>query len=290
MTAAAALLRRIECNRAGRDFVVGDIHGYFHVLEALLEHIGFDRHCDRLFSVGDLIDRGPESDRVSEFLLQPWFYAIRGNHEQMLLQGAHTAARTPAYSDAAALWTANGGEWFFRMPGHEQADIYRDVSQLAYAIEVALGDGRAAALVHADVLDDSWRVTRDLLAGAEADEPQDALMRLLWARSRAFEVQRALDGAPARRVPVDGIDVIFFGHTPMPRPVACGNTRWIDAGVAQANRLALAELAVDGRVWSMPRDLRAPPEPGWAIVTPEPEPTGFAAWRAVMTRRRRRRS
>ncbi len=262
------LLWRAEQNLAGRDYVVGDIHGYFHVLEALLEYVGFDAQCDRLFSVGDLIDRGPESHRVSEFLHQPWFYAIRGNHEQMLLQGARPAEQAPADRDATGLWMANGGDWFFRMPKAEQADIYRDVSQLAYAGEVPLGDGRTAALVHADVLDGSWRATRTLLNSAETHAPQDALMRLVWQRSRAFQVQRALDGAPACGVAVEGIDVIFFGHTPMPRPIACGNTRWIDAGVAQANRLALAELTVDGSVWSMPRDLRTPPEPGWAIVTP----------------------
>jgi len=40
---------------------VGDIDGCFSHLRRSLEAIGFDASVDRLFSVRDLIDRGPES-------------------------------------------------------------------------------------------------------------------------------------------------------------------------------------------------------------------------------------
>jgi len=39
---------------------------------------------DQLFSVGDLVDRGPESHRVLEWLARPWFFAICGNHDFMV--------------------------------------------------------------------------------------------------------------------------------------------------------------------------------------------------------------
>ncbi len=45
-------------NSSGRDFVVGDIHGSFGALEQLLQRLNFDPDCDRVFAVGDLIDRG----------------------------------------------------------------------------------------------------------------------------------------------------------------------------------------------------------------------------------------
>ena len=77
--------RRFARNAAGRDFVVGDIHGMFPALRELLARAGFDEECDRLFSVGDLIDRGPRSREALEWLAQPWFHAVRGNHEQLLL-------------------------------------------------------------------------------------------------------------------------------------------------------------------------------------------------------------
>ena len=65
---------RFGLNEDGRDFVVGDIHGMFQHLTELLEQIEFDEGSDRLFSVGDLVDRGPESHRALEWLDKPWFY------------------------------------------------------------------------------------------------------------------------------------------------------------------------------------------------------------------------
>ena len=60
--------RAFARNERGRDFVVGDIHGMFSALENFLEELSFDPGRDRLFSVGDLIDRGPESDPVLQWL------------------------------------------------------------------------------------------------------------------------------------------------------------------------------------------------------------------------------
>ena len=57
----APAMPRFAQNTVGRDFAVGDIHGCFTELQRGLEAIGFDPSTDRLFSVGDLVDRGPES-------------------------------------------------------------------------------------------------------------------------------------------------------------------------------------------------------------------------------------
>jgi hypothetical protein len=48
---------RLPANTRGRDFVVGDIHGTFYVLEQALAAVGFDPARDRVICVGDLIDR-----------------------------------------------------------------------------------------------------------------------------------------------------------------------------------------------------------------------------------------
>ena len=52
--------RRFARKPLGRDLAVGDIHGYFSRLEQTLNQAGFDPARDRLFSVGDLTDRGPD--------------------------------------------------------------------------------------------------------------------------------------------------------------------------------------------------------------------------------------
>lgn len=54
-------------NTLGRDFAVGDIHGMYSLLEQKLAAVNFNPQKDRLFSVGDLVNRGPESSRVMSF-------------------------------------------------------------------------------------------------------------------------------------------------------------------------------------------------------------------------------
>ena len=63
-------------NLAGRDFVVGDVHGCFTKLQAKLDELAFAPEVDRLFSVGDLVDRGQESELAYEWLSKPWFIRI----------------------------------------------------------------------------------------------------------------------------------------------------------------------------------------------------------------------
>ena len=56
------ICKRFSANKAGRDFFVGDIHGCFGLLEKTMEEHGFDETRDRIFSVGDLVDRGDRSE------------------------------------------------------------------------------------------------------------------------------------------------------------------------------------------------------------------------------------
>jgi len=66
----------VGANVQGRDLAVGDIHGHFDRLQQSLDAVGFNKEKDRLFSVGDLVDRGPFSRAALHWLEQPWFYAV----------------------------------------------------------------------------------------------------------------------------------------------------------------------------------------------------------------------
>jgi serine/threonine protein phosphatase 1 len=72
-------------------FVFSDVHGDFLALKMNLIKMGFDENNDDhiLFSLGDLFDRGPASDKVLEYMLKFWevgrFIGVRGNHDEMLL-------------------------------------------------------------------------------------------------------------------------------------------------------------------------------------------------------------
>ena len=69
---------------AGRRIVVGDIHGCYDELMELLEKVGIGDD-DRVFSVGDLITKGPKSKEVLElFMTDERFSTVIGNHDLAL--------------------------------------------------------------------------------------------------------------------------------------------------------------------------------------------------------------
>lgn len=97
-------VQTFEPNEVGRDFVIGDLHGSLSCFEKMLEGIQFDKTKDRMFSVGDLVDRGPESLQCLELIREPWFHCVLSNHEQMMLE-AFDGGYMGQY------WVQNGGGW-----------------------------------------------------------------------------------------------------------------------------------------------------------------------------------
>ena len=108
-------IRQLPSNKVGKDYVVGDLHGCFDLLNRLMEHVNFDESCDRLFSVGDLIDRGPDSIFCLGFLDEPWFYAVQGNHELMMLEPFLNYLNSGKVDDFDRIKNSGlfdfGGEW-----------------------------------------------------------------------------------------------------------------------------------------------------------------------------------
>ena len=81
-------------------YVVGDIQGCFDPFQHLLKKIDFNPDKDRLWSVGDLVNRGPDNLQTLR-----WFYAHRdnvtmvlGNHE-LHLMAVSSGARKPSRKD-----------------------------------------------------------------------------------------------------------------------------------------------------------------------------------------------
>ena len=60
--------------------IIGDIHGHYDGLMTLLEAIAPGRN-DMVYFLGDLIDRGPKSSQVVEFVKNSPYQCILGNHE-----------------------------------------------------------------------------------------------------------------------------------------------------------------------------------------------------------------
>ena len=69
------------------DYVIGDIQGCYEQLLHLLDQIQFNEHADRLWFVGDLVNRGPQSLQVLRFVKDLPVKPIitLGNHDLYLL-------------------------------------------------------------------------------------------------------------------------------------------------------------------------------------------------------------
>jgi len=171
-------IKTVDRNKKGRDFIVGDIHGMYDHLLKLLDSVNFDKNIDRLFSVGDLIDRGPKSLEVILLNKQPWFFSILGNHETMLLTG-HLA-----YSK----------DWFKHLSKKDKKNCLDIIKKLPIAIEIDTSIGKIG-LVHAQVplQFNDWNIFKQYLKEANlsydmsSKKDSDRVIReALWGRKRIY--------------------------------------------------------------------------------------------------------
>lgn len=207
------MIHKFDPNTKGKDFVVGDIHGTFSKLTDQLLEIGFDFDNDRLFCTGDLVDRGPESHLALDWLAYPWFHSVRGNHEDMAIGWAEGNPYTPGAS-SEGLYIRNGGQWFIDMNFKEQQLFADTFKQLPFRIQVG-----QYGIVHAEAPQDWLR--------------PDAEHTMLWSRNRVtLKDKRG----------TTNIKKVFLGHTPMNKPLECGNNHYIDTGACFGYDFTIIQL------------------------------------------------
>lgn len=198
-------------NTVGLDYVIGDIHGCYDEVIKLLDHAEFDKNVDRLFSVGDLIDRGPKSIDVIKLLSEPWFHAVRGNHDEMMIRTILDDSRSNQND-----WLNNGGHWYLDIDNTELnnlATLMREKMPLVMVIG-KYTDNRIN-IVHAEFTDnyDYQPVTDTDIDDWYFHEYQENDM--IWGRRlvklMAIETVNAKDIKLVR----NGLSDTYVGHTPI---------------------------------------------------------------------------
>lgn len=205
-------LLKIPFNEKGRDFFVGDIHGKYDMLMDKLKEVNFDYDIDRLFAVGDLVDRGIQNLECLSLLLEPWFHSVKGNHEDLLEKSCKTRLWKEEKQWRFCPWynchANNGGEWADDLNAKELQFCIEMCSELPLCIVIGEGPDRVN-VIHAEFP----RGTKD----EDIDYPFRGMTaeRLMWDRN--------IMGAPEvppetyvtyRRGLIPGLSLTICGHTP----------------------------------------------------------------------------
>ena len=76
-------------------YAVGDLQGCLQALQCLLKQVAFDPQRDRLWLVGDLVNRGPQSLETLRFLysIRESLVCVLGNHDLHLLAAGRNIER-----------------------------------------------------------------------------------------------------------------------------------------------------------------------------------------------------
>ena len=176
-------------------WVIGDVHGYYNTLESLLKSLELKRD-DVVILLGDLIDRGPKSAHVVKYVRESEnTHTIRGNHEQMMIDGFDEKLFFKYLNIESRIWYHNGGidteASYIRLYGGEKRaseEAGKDVEWMQQlATEIVLEDWR---LVHG-----GYDQNHDV-----EDQGEDIH---LYARKQFYTSKKAVD--PER--------TILFGHT-----------------------------------------------------------------------------
>lgn len=237
-----SLIQSFKLNEKGNDYVVGDIHGCFTLLQKKLDEIKFNPEVDRLFCVGDLVDRGRESEESIEWLEKPWFFCVRGNHEDMAIeyyQYCEYIGDEEKDLDYVNNYLQNGGGWFITLPMDEKIKYHDAFIELPLVIQVETKDG-LVGITHAATHFADWNILTDFLQDKSDSEYMlkedwnDFYQDLIWNRDLMKY------GNP---MVIENVYKVYHGHTPTNKVVELGNRVYIDTGAVWTGQLTIIKLS-----------------------------------------------
>jgi serine/threonine protein phosphatase 1 len=246
-----------------RSYAIGDIHGHLDKLLMLHERIADDmavHGAAPVVHVGDLVDRGPDSAGVIDYLMrgqaqgQDWV-VLKGNHDRMFAG----FMRDMTYHDPRLF---SGLSWLHpRLGGGATLASYGVANPADRPLAPVHRDAQAAVpeahLAYIESLP-TWHPHGEAIfvhAGIKPGVPMEAQIEddLVWIRE-PFLIDTGDHGA-----------LIVHGHTALDEPVHYGNRLNIDSGAAYGGPLTAVviegaevfHLTAGGRVPLYPPGARA---------------------------------
>jgi serine/threonine protein phosphatase 1 len=270
-------VRHFAANHRGRDWVVPDLHGSYDLLMAGLDLIGFDNKVDRVFCLGDMVDRGPRCLEILRLTAEPWFFSLRGNHEQACIDlHRKSFSRLGRMSPVDLAHAAEnlGAGWLLPLSSAQQSEVMRLIAPLPLAFTVASEHG-TVGMVHAEI--PPWLKWADFCSILKSPKKNLEVCDAAIC-SREIPQMLASNKVSDREVeaslpPVDGIGCVYHGHVVMKWPFRKDNRFYLDTGACRAATkdwcaLTLVELGV-GMV-TFDRESRAPHQKGLRVITESP--------------------
>jgi bis(5'-nucleosyl)-tetraphosphatase (symmetrical) len=150
-------------------YAIGDVQGCYDALQRLIQHIRFDPSVDRLWFVGDLVNRGPDSLHVLRYIknLRDRAVVVLGNHDLFLLAVAEGTVTVRPEDTLQGILAAPDRDELLAWV-RQQRLLYREDSFV---------------LVHAGLLpqwtiDESEKLAREVEAGLQGPAYRDILRAL----------------------------------------------------------------------------------------------------------------
>jgi len=215
----------LKLNTKGRDLIVGDIHGNFHLLKKALKKVNFNPEVDRIIVAGDLVDIGQNSAIAKEWVEKDYFFSVMGNHDAPF-----------AFKDDLDLFNHNMicmpfDTWFATLPEDEFTSFCDTFRKKLYpAIEIETESG-LVGVVHAEIPDyHNWETLKEGLNNKDYTLFRKAMWNRDYARLAVAQRDNIDDYKDEFTVP--DISHVFHGHTMSGKmnfkPYHIGNRYYID--------------------------------------------------------------
>ncbi len=223
-------------SKKARTIAIGDIHGCARELEALLKKLNLST-SDTVVFLGDYIDRGTESRRVIDMIIElknrAQVVTLMGNHEQMFIDFLEHPE-----SAGAGLFILNGGGSTLMNYSGSDGSFELPESHIEFLRGLRLFfETKDHFFVHAGVPNQPL---------STLDAERDG-MTMLWVRqsflNSTFKWEKK----------------IVHGHTPVPHPEIEANRINLDTGCVYDGCLTAMDVT-NGKVYQVEKGVKREPE------------------------------